>query len=466
MNIIEAIHNEQLFKNCFRDLSTWKAWLTLLKALFALPMNEEDLELYRRCTGRNKPPRKQFKELWAVVARRGGKSFISAIVAVFLALFVDYKKYLAPGERDVVLVIAADRSQAQTILSYAKGILNIIAVFKQYIQTELKESIELSNGISIEVASCSFRLTRGRTLVCAIFDEVAFWRVEGANPDKEILAAVRPAMATIPNSILIVISSPYARYGILYETYQDYFGKEDDEILVWHADTRTMNPTIPQEFIDRETRKDPNAARSEYEGLFREDVETFLDPEIIKACATIPGTLSYQAHSVYQAFCDPSGGRADAFTLAIGSFKYEEKKFAVDLLKAWDPPFNPSEVVREIKDILLGYRINRITGDRYAASWVSEAFEKEGINYSQCEKTKSALYLAFEGYINTGQVDLPKDKLLITELTNLERRRGKSGKDHVDHPPRGQDDRANSIAGLVYLLKSLENSAFQGCDLT
>jgi hypothetical protein len=466
MDIISAIHNEHLFKKCFRDLSTWKAWLLLLKALFGLSMDERDFALYRRCTGRTEPPKKGFKELWAIVGRRGGKSFISAIVAVFLALFVDYKKYLAPGERGVVLVIAADRSQAQTILSYAKGILNVIAVFKQYIQTELKESIELSNGISIEVASCSFRLTRGRTVVCAIFDEVAFWRVEGANPDKEILAAVRPAMATIPNSILIVISSPYARYGVLYETYQDYHGKDDPEILVWHADTRTMNPTITQELIDRETRKDPNSARSEWEAQFKEDVETFLDPEIIKACATVSGILGYQPYSDYQAFCDPSGGRADAFSLAIGSFKYNRKKFVVDLLKAWDPPFNPSGVVSEIKQILCGYRVNRITGDRYAADWVSEAFEKERISYASCEKTKSGLYLDFEGYINTGQVELPNDKLLITELTNLERRRGKSGKDQVDHPPRGQDDRANAVAGLCHLLTKQQDSAAQGLDLS
>jgi len=54
--------------------------------------------------------------------------------------------------------------------------------------------------------SCSFRSIRGRSLVCAIFDEIAFWQSDGANPDREILAAVRPGQATIPDSKLIVIS--------------------------------------------------------------------------------------------------------------------------------------------------------------------------------------------------------------------------------------------------------------------
>jgi len=33
---------------------------------------------------------------------------------------------------------------------------------------------------------------------------------------------------------------------------------------------------------------------------------------------------------------------------------------------------------------------------------------------------------------------------------SLERRRGKSGKDSIDHPIRGSDDRANAVAGLCY----------------
>jgi hypothetical protein len=97
---------------------------------------------------------------------------------------------------------------------------------------------------------------------------------------------------------------------------------------------------------------------------------------------------------------------------------------------------------------------------------VSSAFENKEIVYSHCEKNKSDLYLGFEGFINTARVELPDNTQLITELTNLERRRGKSGKDSVDHPPRGSDDYANAVAGICYVLTSIENSAFAGCDLS
>ena len=56
--------------------------------------------------------------------------------------------------------------------------------------------------------------------------------------------AIRPAMATIPGSLLLVISSPYARSEILFEHYRDYCAKDDPDILVWQSSTRMMNPTI------------------------------------------------------------------------------------------------------------------------------------------------------------------------------------------------------------------------------
>jgi hypothetical protein len=40
---------------------------------------------------------------------------------------------------------------------------------------------------------------------------------------------------------------------------------------------------------------------------------------------------------------------------------------------------------------------------------------------------------------------------LKTEFRRLERRRGRSGKDSIDHPPRGSDDIANAVAGVICL---------------
>jgi hypothetical protein len=462
--IVQAINDKDLFRPVFRKLKTWGGWMVLLKALFALPMAKKELALYRECTGREKAPQQPYRELWAIVGRRGGKSFIMSVIAVFLALFHDFKQYLAVGERGTIQVIAADRPQARVIFRYISAILNSTKVFSRFIQNETKERIELTTGIDIEVMTCSFRTIRGRTVVCAICDEIAFWRVEGANPDKEILAAIRPSMATIPNSMLLVISSPYARSGVLYEHHRDYFGKDENEVLVWQAPTKVMNPTISRLFIGKERLKDPSAARAEYDAQFRDDIEDFLTVEAIDA-VVVPGRreLAPDPHLYHFAFVDPSGGRADAFSLTIGH--RDGDIYVIDLIRGWRPPFDPDDICQQIADICRAYRVTQVTGDKYAGVWVPSAFEKAGLNYRTAPLPKSDLYLAFEAYVNTRRVELLDNQHLITELRSLERRRGRAGKDSVDHPPRLHDDLANAVAGCCHLLSEAPEATGGQIDL-
>jgi hypothetical protein len=467
MNIVEAIKDDRFFRPVFKDLNTWGNWLVLLKAFFAIEMTKEELEVYFKYTGRSDVPQKEFKELWCICGRRGGKSHMASVIAVYLALFYDFQKYLSPGERAVIQVIAADRAQAKLILDYVRGIFETNPVFGQYVDQDYREAIHLNNSVSIEVMSCSFRSIRGRSVAAAIFDECAFWFTEGYKPDSEILAAVRPGLATFQDaSKLIAISSPYSRSGILYTHWERYWSKPDKNVLVWRAPTRVMNEMISQELIDAEMQKDRSSAESEWMASWRSDIEGFLDPDLVKAAAVLPGPLSPQQYQVYQAFVDPSGGRNDSFTLAIGHYDFEKTKYTADCVKGFPAPFNPSEVVKEMAQILRRYRITRVTGDRYSAAWVEESFKKESILYSQSELSKSKLYLELEPLINTQQILIPKDKNLINELLNLERKTGRSGRDSVDHPPKGSDDLANAVAGCAHLLTSLQDSAFAGCDLT
>jgi hypothetical protein len=113
--ILDAMESPHLFQRWFRDVDTWAAWCAFLAALFALPMDQEAEAVYRACTGRTAPPPVPFTEAWLVVGRRGGKSFILAFIAVFLACFKDWKPYLMPGERGVVIIVARDRSRGMAI---------------------------------------------------------------------------------------------------------------------------------------------------------------------------------------------------------------------------------------------------------------------------------------------------------------------------------------------------------------
>jgi hypothetical protein len=83
-------------------------------------------------------------------------------------------------------------------------------------------------------------------------DEIAFWDSGGISPDREVLVCIRPAMSTIPSSKLLIISTPYNQSGTLYESHREHFGKDDDHVLVWVAETWVMNPTISEDLIQRE----------------------------------------------------------------------------------------------------------------------------------------------------------------------------------------------------------------------
>jgi hypothetical protein len=188
LTILDALQDPALFGRHFVPLASWGAWLVVLKALFALPMTGEEAECYRQHTGRpTPPPVAPAREAWFIIGRRGGKSRIAALVAVFLACFRDYRAVLAPGERATVMVIAADRRQARVVLRYIAGLLDRVPMLAALVERRTAEALHLRNRVTLEVHTASFRAVRGYTVVAAICDEVAFWpSEEAANPDTEI----------------------------------------------------------------------------------------------------------------------------------------------------------------------------------------------------------------------------------------------------------------------------------------
>src|ERR1700730_8358350 len=242
--ILDAMSQPSIWAPWFRDPATWAPWRAFLAVLFGLPLAEADLALYRQCTGRTAPPAGGTTEAWLVVGRRGGKSMILALIACYLAVFRDWRRYLSPGEVGTIKVIATDRRQARVIHRYCRALLTKVPALASLIERDDDDAITLTNGVAIEIQTASFRSVRGHTVIACLADELAYWRSDetSANPDSEILAAIRPAMATIPRAMLLAASSPYARRGELWRAYRRHHGHDDAPALVWHAPTRTMNP--------------------------------------------------------------------------------------------------------------------------------------------------------------------------------------------------------------------------------
>jgi hypothetical protein len=452
VTILDAIADKNLFAPCFRDPATWAAWRAFLAGLFGLPMDEYQRRTFMKCTGRHRPLKAGASEAWLICGRRAGKSFTLALIAVYLACFKDWRPHLGPGERATIMVIAADRKQARVIMRYCLGLLRSVPMLARIIEAERSESIDLSHNVTIEVHTASFRTVRGYSLVAALADELAFWPTEdSASPDVEILDALRPAMATIPGSMLLCASSPYAQRGALFTAWRKHYAMADDPILIWQAPTRVMNPTVPQSIIDQAMEDDPSSAAAEWMAQFRSDVEAFITREVVDA-AVVPDRRELLPVSSlsYVGFADPSGGSSDSFTLSI-AHRDKDGHGILDAVREVRPPFAPDAIVAEYAQLLKSYRLHRVTGDRYGGDWPAERFRAHGITYEASERSKSQLYGELLPLLNSSRTELLDHPRLVTQLCGLERRTARSGRDSIDHGPGGHDDVANACAGALVL---------------
>jgi hypothetical protein len=447
LNFEHALRDRRLLGGlpCFNNLSTYSGWLAFSRAVHGLPMTDADLALFRQHTGRQEPRAGGYPEAVAVVGVQSGKTRIAAAFADHAALVGE------PGTH--ALLLGQDhRGAMRVLLRYAREPFETIEAFKAEVTRSTADTLELRNGVTLSAYPCRPASVRGLRACIVVIDELAFFTATDGRPvDTEMLRAARGRVATTGGK-LIILSSPYAQTGALYDLHRKHFGRDESDVLVWQASAPDMNPTLPADYLTRMAQDDPEAYRSEVLGEFRTGLTTLFDPEALAACvAEGVRERAPEAAPRYGSFTDAaSGSGKDAFTVAVAHL--DGDRVLLDAIRAWKPPFNPSGVIAEAADLLKRYRLSDTTGDRYAPGFVSEGFRANGISYRPSERDRSTLYLDLLPSVNAERVVLLDDADLLRELRGLERRRGTTGRDRVDHRPGSHDDRANAAAGALTLV--------------
>jgi hypothetical protein len=354
------------------------------------------------------------------------------------------------------LITAATTKQAKAIMGYAKALVAGVPAIAQMVERETQDVIEFGNGISIEVAVCNFKTIRSTTVVCGICDELAFWDgADSANPDREVLAALRPAMASIPASRLFCASSPYGRYGALFEAIERHHGKDESPVLTWWAPTRRMNPCISEAAVAAAMQEDPIRARREFMAEFTDTDSTWLDLDLIRSAVDHGVSVRPPVTGVeYHMFLDPSSGRGDSFGASVCHAEGPDDSIIVqDALLEVMSPFNPSEAIATVRDLARSYKIRTpLVTDRYAVGWVSEALNKEGLEHRHSVHDRSTLYLNAAALFTSGRARILDSPRLTSQLAGLTRRVNPSGRDRVDHVGANtHDDLANVTCGALLL---------------
>ena len=131
--------------------------------------------------------------------------------------------------------------------------------------------------------------------------------------------AVKPALATT-KGVLIGISSPYRKLGLMFAKHRDHFGVAGD-VLVVQGGSKLFNPSLDDNEIAAQRAADPESALSEWDAQFRHDISAFLDDATIDSSVDHdrPLELPPRPNTHYSAHVDPSGlaVNGDSYALAI-----------------------------------------------------------------------------------------------------------------------------------------------------
>jgi hypothetical protein len=373
------------------------------------------------------------------------------VIAGHSAALFDQGHRMRRGERALCMCLGVDREQAKIVLGYTRSYFDEIEPLRDMVTRQTANGFELDNGVDVVIATNSFRSIRGRTLLLAILDECAYWRDENsATPDEETYRALVPGLVTLKNSMLIGISSPYRKSGLLYEKFKEFYGKPDDDVLVIRAPSIVLNPTLDAADIDKKLKADPAAAKAEWLAEFRDDIAGFAALDLIEA-AVDAGVVTRPPleRTRYVSFCDMSGGAHDSSTCAIA---HREGDVAVlDSIIEIKAPHSPMTATKTIAGVLKSYGLRQTISDKYAAGFAVDAFHQSGIKLVHSERDRSELYQETLPLFSSGRVRLFDDKRLVTQFASLERKTNSLGRDSITHPAHGADDLCNAAAGALVL---------------
>jgi hypothetical protein len=425
----------------------------ILKSLYGLPLTEPELEIYRQLTTNAsvfESGTEKVEGIFAVGAR-GGKSFLTSVIALYEATRDKWAQYLTPGEVGYAVVTATKMQQAQDIIGASCARLMEGSRISHMIKESWTTSLVLSNGMCVASYPCNSTAARGLPIFLLIFDEIAHFRVEGPKADETVNNALRPRMAQFPGAKCLKISTPAAKQGLFWDEFDEGF--QVPGRLTIQAPTRVVNPLIPQAFIDREYKRDPESAAREFGAEFAEQVDAYLPFAKLNECFVLGGDLLPDRANRYFAGIDQSGlsGR-DRFAFAIAH--RQDKLVVVDLVRAWNTK-DGNMIITEVKDLTGNYGIDSVTIDRYAGGWAKQALENIGLEV-KVRETLPNVYQNFKSLMMAGCVKLPDTKSLKDGLVRTQAYYGRNNSLSISHERSvaGHADEADAVVTAVWVASS------------
>jgi len=429
------------------EASSFDAHRALVLGIFGprSRMTRKQRAMFAEMTGGRAPLDRSPSTLVIIKSRRVAGTRIAVAISSALALR-DWPH--APGEQPTVRYYAVDRRQAAIAHGYAAGGFDASALLASEVVDRNQHRLALSNGNVLEIGTSDDGSLRGVSSIAAVFDEAAYI----PNLDA-LLAAARPSLATMPGSMLLIVTTPAGAAGTAYELDKRFFGVNDPDTLVVHARVEQFHPALVP-LARRELELDPFRAPAEWQCVWISGLASFVgaplvdsltraEPRVIAPHPTTPTG----GHRQFFLGADISAGRSDGTALAVAFV--DGSKTVVAGCWHWPAPHDPSKVRDAMRVVVDQYGGGGVLSDYYAAELSRSFYAEGGITLLRAEHNASETYLKLLPLLTSGRVELPPDPTLRTELLGLERVTGPTGKDTVKHRPNGHDDLANAVAHAV-----------------
>lgn len=443
------------------EFATGEDWLNLsfekrpaqavvLKCIFGMRLTKKELRIYQKITKNRKEfeARIAKEESVLVLGARSGKSLLASVIALYESTRPVWREYLNKGEFGYAVVVSTRQKQSEQIiqancLRLMQNSKNLKGLIKDFTMSELT----LKNNMKIVSSPCTSVAYRGVPIYFLACDEIGHFFTEGPKSDKDILDALIPRMSQFPKAKLMLISTPSAKQGKLWEYYDEGFKKSGR--LTAQAETLLMNPLVDRNFLKKERARDPDLYSREYLARFCEKVEAYLSSNLIESSLKLAGDLAYKEGYQYFSGIDASGlaGR-DKFSMAI-THKQDNNVY-VDKILSWDLR-DPDPIMKDIKELAGIYHFNKTVIDKYARGWVESALRKIGLEVST-RPNLAEVYANMKSLMLGNRLYLPDNPGLKKALQNTQAYFGRNNALSIAHEriDNSHSDEADAIATAIF----------------
>lgn len=428
-----------------------------------------------------------------IIGRRGGKTTLAAMLAIFCAIKMNWRPYLHKTPAATVAILSHSTDFSAEVLELIKELIEgspvlrrLIDKSKKHTQTTFNlkvpffekrggKSVLVYSRVTIKVGAASKKTIRGKAICALLCDEIAFWNLDekAAEKDEDILRAARPSLMQFrEHGFLFKLSSPGIKQGELYKDYTRSRIKDPDDpnklpknYVVFKAPSWVWNDVVLLKEFQEEYAFDPSGFDCEYRSNFVDSISNFILPEFVDLC-TQRGV----------SFVTPEPNMRDVTYSASIDAAFKSDRFAFTLLgwdghrikqyvmKTWQgtrqKPVQASEVAKYIRNVLKDYRTSRVHADQFAFQPLREIFDQFGITLEEATFTntfKKQIYFNLKKLIHNKNIDLLDNEIMLNEIKQLQVEQTTTGTVRIGHPPGGHDDAADCLAISSYMLVEKAN---------